>query len=103
VVDPLVNLAGKAGVALSNFSSLLDTRYVDGAVNLVWSVAAVLCGWNRLFDIHVVNGAVDLAGRLTQIGGERLRPIQTGRVQNYLVVALVTVLMLLGLYLAYWL
>jgi NADH-quinone oxidoreductase subunit L len=103
VIDPIINLAGRVGVALSNFSSFLDTRYVDGAVNLVWSVAAVLSGWNRLFDIHVVNGAVDLAGRLTQIGGERLRPIQTGRVQNYLVVALVTVLMLLGLYLAYWL
>ncbi len=103
VIDPIVNLAGRVGVALSNFSSFLDNRYVDGAVHLVWRVAVVLSGWNRLFDINVVNGAVDLAGRLTQIGGERLRPIQTGRVQNYLVVALVTVLMLLGLYLVYWL
>ena len=103
VIDPIVNLAGKVGIALSNLSSLLDARFVDGAVNLVGRVAAVLCGLYRLFDIHVVNGTVDLVGRLTQSGGEGLRPIQTGRVQNYLVVALATVLMLLGLYLVYWL
>ena len=102
VIDPIVNLAGRVGVALSNFSSLLDNRFVDGAVNLVGRVAAVLSGLYRLFDIRVVNGAVDLAGRLTQSGGEWLRPIQTGRLQNYLLVALVTVLTLLGLYLFYW-
>jgi NADH-quinone oxidoreductase subunit L len=101
VIDPIVNLAGRTGVALAKLSDFLDSRFVDGTVHLVGRVVAVLCGWYRLFDIHVVNGAVDLVGRLTQIAGDKLRPIQTGRVQNYLVVALVTVLMLLGLYLVY--
>jgi len=99
VIDPIVNLAGRTGVALAKLSDFLDSRYVDGAVHLVGRVVAVLCGLYRLFDIRVVNGAVDLVGRLTQISGDKLRPIQTGRVQNYLMVALVTVLVLLGLYL----
>ena len=102
VIDPIVNLVGRVGVALAKLSDFLDSRFVDGTVHLVGRVVAVLCGWYRLFDIRVVGGAVDLVGRLTQIAGDKLRPIQTGRVQNYLVVALVTVLMLLGLYLVYW-
>jgi len=101
IIDPIVNLVGRAGVALAKFSSFLDSRFVDGAVHLVGKVVAVLCGVYRLFDIRVVNGTVDLVGRLTQSVGDKLRSIQTGRVQNYLVVALVTVLMLLGLYLVY--
>jgi len=99
IIDGAVNLAGKAGVALSNLSSLLDVRFVDGAVNLVGRVGSILSELYRLFDIHVVNGTVDLVGRVTKRGGQELRSIQTGRVQNYLVIALVTVLVLLGLYL----
>jgi NADH-quinone oxidoreductase subunit L len=99
IIDGAVNLAGKAGVALSNLSSLLDVRFVDGAVNLVGRVGSILSELYRLFDIHVVNGTVDLVGRVTKRGGQELRSIQTGRVQNYLVIALVTVLILLALYL----
>jgi NADH-quinone oxidoreductase subunit L len=99
IIDGAVNLAGKVGVALSNLSNLLDVRFVDGAVNLVGRVGSVLSKLYRLFDIRVVNGTVDLVGRVTKRGGQELRSIQTGRVQNYLVIALVTVLILLGLYL----
>jgi NADH-quinone oxidoreductase subunit L len=69
VVDPLVNLAGKAGVALSNLGGWFDRTFVDGAVN---GVAAVV-GW---------------------MGGA-LRQTQTGRVQNYLLAAALAVFVLL--------
>ncbi len=69
VVDPLVNLAGRAGVALSDLGGWIDRTFVDGAVN---GVAAVI-GW---------------------MGGA-LRQTQTGRVQNYLLVAVLAVFVLL--------
>jgi NADH-quinone oxidoreductase subunit L len=35
------------------------------------------------FDVHVVDGAVNGLARLWGWAGDRLRPVQTGRVQNY--------------------
>ncbi len=101
IIDPIVNLAGRVGVALAEFSSFLDSRFVDGAVNGTGKVVTILSRLNRIFDIRVVNALVDLVGKSTQYAGGKLRSIQTGRVQNYLMVALVTVLMALGLYLIY--
>jgi NADH-quinone oxidoreductase subunit L len=73
IIDPFVNLVGKAGAWLSDLGGLFDNRIVDGIVN---GVAAVT-GWF----------------------GKILRLTQTGKAQNYLLVAVLTVLMLLGLYL----
>ncbi|MEA3349416.1 MAG: NADH-quinone oxidoreductase subunit L [Chloroflexota bacterium] len=101
IIDPIINLVGRAGVALAKFSSFLDSRFVDGAVNWTGKVVTVLSRLYRLFDIRVVNAIVDLVGHLTQRAGGKLRSIQTGRVQNYLMLVLITVLMMLGLYLVY--
>jgi len=73
IIDPFVNLVGKAGAWLSDLGGLFDNRIVDGIVN---GVAAV-----------------------TSWFGKILRLTQTGKAQNYLLVAVLTVLMLLGLYL----
>jgi NADH-quinone oxidoreductase subunit L len=35
------------------------------------------------FDVHVIDGAVNGLARLWGWAGDRLRPLQTGRVQNY--------------------
>ncbi len=73
VVDPFVNLVGKAGVWLSNLG--------------------------RVFDINIVDGIVNGVAAVTDRFGRVLRLTQTGKAQNYLLVAVLTVLMLLGLYL----
>ncbi|MGB9592570.1 MAG: NADH-quinone oxidoreductase subunit L [Anaerolineae bacterium] len=73
VIDPFVNLVGKVGVWLSDLGRIFDLNIIDGIVN---GVAAVT-GWF----------------------GKVLRLTQTGKAQNYLLVAILTVLMLLGLYL----
>jgi NADH-quinone oxidoreductase subunit L len=74
VVDPLVNLAGTVGKLASEIAMNLDTIVVDGAVNG--------------------------AGYVTKGAGAVLRQTQTGRVQNYLLFAAATVLLVLGVYLA---
>jgi hypothetical protein len=53
---------------------------------------------NVVVDDIAVNGTARVTG---WIGARVLRPIQTGKAQNYLLVVLITVLALLGVYLAY--
>jgi NADH-quinone oxidoreductase subunit L len=62
VVDGLVNLAGALGRVLSTISGWIDKTFVDGAVNFV--------------------------GMITNELGDGLKYIQTGRVQNYLLIAI---------------
>ncbi len=74
VVDPTVDFVG-------NFGRLLSESLREGV------------------DDPLVDGAVNGVGHLARWAGQGLRQVQTGRVQNYLLMALVTILMLLGLYL----
>jgi NADH-quinone oxidoreductase subunit L len=69
VIDPIVDGAGHVGRRLSDLSRWVDTRLVDAAVNGVGAVIGVL--------------------------GGQVRRIQTGKVQNYLLVVLVTLSVLL--------
>jgi NADH-quinone oxidoreductase subunit L len=73
VIDPFVNLVGRANAALAVLSAAFDTKVIDGAVNGVGSAA--------------------------RSGGRALRQVQTGLVQDYLLVALTTVVLLLGIFL----
>ncbi|PKO23065.1 MAG: NADH-quinone oxidoreductase subunit L [Chloroflexi bacterium HGW-Chloroflexi-1] len=73
VIDPLVDGVGKLWRGISEVGQWLDTHIVDGAVN---GLAAVI-GWCGGF----------------------VRVIQTGKAQNYLLVGLVTVSVLLGAFL----
>jgi len=48
----------------------------------------------RVFDLYVVDGAVNLVGWLAKAAGGRLRHVQTGRAQNYLLVIALGVIVL---------
>jgi NADH-quinone oxidoreductase subunit L len=75
VIDPIVDGVGRFGRWLSDFlKKSIDNPIVDGAVNGI--------------------------GRVTDRAGEFMRETQTGQVQNYLLVAAVTVLLLLVLFIA---
>jgi hypothetical protein len=76
VVDGLVNLTGLSGITLSDFSGITDNKVVDG----------------------LVNGIADVTG---WFGEKVLRPIQTGKVQNYLLVLILSMLAIIGIYLVY--
>ncbi|MCD6290879.1 MAG: NADH-quinone oxidoreductase subunit L [Anaerolineae bacterium] len=73
IIDPLVNWVGRSGRRLAT-------------------------GLRRLVDEPIIDGLVNGVGSATNASGAFLRLIQTGRVQNYLVVMLLTALMLLALY-----
>jgi NADH-quinone oxidoreductase subunit L len=73
VIDPIVDGAGRLGFRISEIS--------------------------RWFDTHVVDAAVNGVGAVTGQFGNAVRKLQTGEVQNYLLVALVTLSVLLGAFL----
>jgi NADH-quinone oxidoreductase subunit L len=74
VIDPIVDSVGRFGRWLSDLlRRAIDTPIVDGAVNGV--------------------------GRAMGWMGEFMRATQTGKVQNYLLVAAVTVMLLLAMFL----
>jgi hypothetical protein len=100
VVDSLVNLAGDAGVLLSTGFGVLDVSVVDGLVNLAGRAGVLLSTGLDLFDLGVVDGAVNGVGRVVRGGGKAVQPIQTGRVQNYLLLASLAVLALIATFFA---
>jgi NADH-quinone oxidoreductase subunit L len=93
IINPAIRLAQ----ACASF----DRRIVDGIVNAVGAIGRWLSSWlRRAIDSPIVDGAVNGVGRATNWFGEFMRATQTGNVQNYLLVAAFTVLLLLALYLA---
>ncbi len=67
------------------YKASLNKMYMDEVYEIVpirSTIAAAGWLWT-FFDVKIIDGAVDGLARLWEIGGERLRPWQTGRVQNY--------------------
>ena len=99
VMDRVVYLAARATRALSEFSSLLDPRVLDPLANAAGQATRALSNASGVFDARVVDGAVEEMGRTVKAGGRFIRPIQTGRVQNYILIAFISVLALVAMYL----
>jgi len=94
IVDGLVNLAGRAGRGLSEVSGIFDLRVVDRLVDLTGLGTRALSDLSDVIDLKVVDGAVNGIGDTIKAGGRLIRPIQTGKVQNYLLLAFLMVLAL---------
>ena len=100
VIDPLVNAVGRGGAALANgLFRFVDMPIIDGTVNFIgWGGAALSAAWGWV-DLYIVDGLVNLSGRFTERVGQTVRLIQTGRVQNYALVAVAALILLVGVYL----
>ncbi len=83
-------------VAASKVLGLFDLRFVDGIVNgvgvAVQAGCARVAGW---FDNTFVDGLVNLVARVTWSIGGRVRRVQTGMIQNYLLAVLGGVVLLI--------
>ncbi|MCL7452727.1 MAG: NADH-quinone oxidoreductase subunit L [Anaerolineae bacterium] len=76
-----------------------DKVVIDPIVDGVGRFGRWLSDWlRRAVDNPIVDGAVNGVGRVTTWFGEFMRATQTGKVQNYLLVAAVTVFLLVALY-----
>jgi NADH-quinone oxidoreductase subunit L len=91
-VRPTLWLADRA-VALFMDRVVID-GFLHGVADAVWSMGGAL----RLFDRVVVNGIGDGIGEAVKTAGRELRALQTGLVQNYLLVVVLGVLGFIVLY-----
>jgi len=98
-IDWVVNAVGRGVVALgSGLWRFVDVPVIDGAVNLVGrsgDLFSQMWGW---FDNAIVDGAVNGVGAIASWLGQTLRGMQTGRLQNYLLIASGSVVVLVLLY-----
>jgi len=97
ILDGFVNGAAAAGRLFSRASAWIDLNIVDGMVNFVgWfgRAFADIQGW---VDLHIVDGIVNGVARITGWIGDRMRRLQTGHVQDYLMLVLLGVLVVGGL------
>jgi len=79
---------------VSKLSSLFDMKVVDGFVNGVARITASFAFGNGRFDLKIIDGMVNLVGRIVAFFGAQLRTVQTGRIQNYILMALAAVVIL---------
>ncbi|MCX6152814.1 MAG: NADH-quinone oxidoreductase subunit L [Candidatus Kapabacteria bacterium] len=80
-----------------NFSKVLglfDLKVIDGIVNLTAWVARLAGQATGIFDNVVVDGLVNLIANVTGTLGSIMRKFQTGRVQTYIGLTIVVVILL---------
>ena len=83
-------------VAWARFLRVFDLRVIDGIVNLVGFVTrAVVAAFTGWFDNKFVDGLVNWVAQITWSVGGKIRRIQTGAIQNYLLVVLGGVVLLI--------
>ena len=71
----------------------VDQRILDGALNGIARIFLWMGSVARnLFDLPVINGAGDSLAKGVNIFGFSLKPVQTGKVQNYMVMTVVIAL-----------
>ncbi len=74
----------------------MDKGLIDGILHAFGKIAIFLgTNFRSKFDAPVVNGFGDLVGESTKKLGAMIRPIQTGRIQQYMLASL-TVLIIVG-------
>jgi NADH-quinone oxidoreductase subunit L len=77
----------------------VDALVVDGFVN-AWGWLTQIAAWfSHMFDKYVVDGVVNLLGWSAGEGSYAFRRVQTGLVQNYALMMLAGVFVLLTVYL----
>jgi len=81
-------------IVLSKMLAWFDNNVIDGIVN---GAAAFTRDWSWLigwFDNYVVDGLVNFSAWLTGLLGRGTRKVQTGKVQTYIVFALLGVIII---------
>jgi NADH-quinone oxidoreductase subunit L len=82
---------------LSRACSVFDQVVIDGAVNGVATVGRFICNIEGAIDVYLVDGAVNFFADGVLRIGNRLRRIQSGRIQQYLYAAVAGALAVIGI------
>jgi len=100
VINPIVNLVGRITRFISDVFNWFDENVVDSLVNVTGLSGIKLAELGGITDLKVVDGLVNGIATVTGWIGEKVfKPIQTGKVQNYLLILLISMLAIIGIYL----
>ncbi|MBP1693097.1 MAG: putative NADH-quinone oxidoreductase chain [Chloroflexi bacterium] len=81
------------------FANWVDRTVIDGFLHAIANVVGVIGSFLRNYiDKPVINGFGDWLASITQKLGFNLRPIQTGKIQQYMVYALTTAAIFAAVY-----
>ena len=99
-IDEIYNMAFVQPVKRVSewMGDVFDKQGIDGILHGIGNGAVGLANAFRNFDSVVVNGGADQLAESIKEFGRWLREIQTGRVQSYLLLATVSVVLLVALY-----
>ncbi len=87
-------------LALTHISNWFDNRIIDGIVNGAATVTQGISKISGWIDYMFIDGLVNFLANFTGAIGMRLRKIQTGKVQNYLVFAVFGFLVIVFFFMA---
>jgi NADH-quinone oxidoreductase subunit L len=79
---------------ISKSLAWFDNYIIDGLVNLSSWLTRGFSHLTGLFDNYFIDGAVNLVANFTGYCGSKLRKIQTGHIQTYIVFVLLGILLL---------
>ena len=80
---------------IATIAAIFDKLVIDGIVNGVASISERFSVFSGKTDHRVVDGLVNGVADVTRGVGDRVRRVQTGRVQNYLVFAVLGAIVLI--------
>jgi NADH-quinone oxidoreductase subunit L len=89
-------VAGTLGIA--KLLAWFDAKVIDGIVNGAGSITKLSAVFSGKFDNVVVDGLVNLTAYVFGFFGLVLRRIQTGKVQTYIIFALISVMVFFFVY-----
>ncbi|MFH1049384.1 MAG: NADH-quinone oxidoreductase subunit L [bacterium] len=81
-------------VGIAKVSALFDNKIIDGIVNLTALLTRGFGYFIGHFDNIVIDGFVNLVANVTAVFGAMFRKVQTGRVQSYVVMVLLGIIIL---------
>ncbi|MFP4344564.1 MAG: NADH-quinone oxidoreductase subunit L [Anaerolineales bacterium] len=94
VIDGIVNMSGGGSRHIAQVVDWIDTHAIDGLANLVGGISEGVTTLGGRFDDEAQDTSAASLGNLVGSWGRLLRPVQTGRVRDYLWLALLSLLAL---------
>lgn len=85
----------RATLAVSSALNWFDMWVVDGLVNALAAITRGISFLEGLFDNWVVDGAINGVAWVITWTGAKLRRVQTGRLQSYVIFVLAGILVLM--------
>lgn len=82
-------------VGLGRVLAWFDLKIIDGFVNLVAAVTRWIGKFIGHFDLGIIDGIVNLTANVTGFFGAVVRKVQTGRIQTYVALAVLGIIVLI--------